>query len=304
MNENRSRAVEILATGPLALVQDLGRPGLAALGISRSGAADRGALRLANRLLANDEGTAAIEVLLGGLAIRPVTNVLVAVTGADVPITIGERTAPHHSVLHLRAGEVMTLGTATRGLRAYVAVRGGLAVPPVLGSRSRDTLSGIGPAPLQAGQTLPVGDPPATHPVVEAAPVLGSVSRFAREVVLHAAVGPRVDWVADPEQLTGLSWTVSEHSTRVGLRLEGAPLARPDHLSSAELDSEGIVRGAVQIPPHGRPVVFGPDHPVTGGYPVVAVLRDSELDRLGQLRPGQRVRLRVGWKAWARERGA
>jgi biotin-dependent carboxylase-like uncharacterized protein len=297
MNENPSRAVEILATGPLALVQDLGRPGLAALGISRSGAADRGALRLANRLLAHDEGAAAVEVLLGGLAIRPVTDVLVAVTGAGVPITIEGRTAPHHSVLHLRAGEIMTLGTPTRGLRAYVAVRGGLAVPPVLGSRSRDTLSGIGPAPLGAGQMLPVGDPPTAHPVVEAVPVPGSGPPFTGEVVLHAAVGPRVDWVADPDQLTGLGWTVSQQSNRVGIRLEGAPLARPPHLSRAELESEGIVRGAVQIPPSGQPVVFGPDHPVTGGYPVVAVLRDSELDRLGQLRPGQRVRLRVGCEA-------
>jgi allophanate hydrolase subunit 2 len=115
--------------------------------------------------------------------------------------------------------------------------------------------------------------------------------------VLLAALGPRVGWLADPGQLATVTWTVSEHSNRVGTRLDGPELARSSHVRGSELDSEGIVRGAVQIPPNGRPVVFGPDHPVTGGYPVVAVLRDSELDRLGQLRPGQRVRLQPGCKA-------
>jgi biotin-dependent carboxylase-like uncharacterized protein len=287
MNETRSRAVEILATGPLALIQDLGRPGLAALGISRSGAADRGALRLANRLLANDEGAAAIEVLLGGLAMRPITDLLVAVTGADVPITIEGRTAPHHSVLHVRAGEVLTIGTATRGLRAYVAVRGGLAVPPVLGSRSRDTLSGIGPAPLQAGQTLPIGHPPSVYPVVAAVSVRHSKGC---EAVLPVSPGPRMDWISDVQELVGAKWHVSHRSDRIGVRLEGPQLRRPRGLAGQELPSEGLVRGAVQLPPGGGPVVFGPDHPTTGGYPVVVVLGSTAADRAAQLRPGDVVR--------------
>jgi len=291
MKQNCSRALEVLATGPLALVQDLGRPGLASLGISRSGAADRSALKLANRLLANEEGAAGVEVLLGGLVVRAITAVLVAVTGTDVPVTIDGRTAPHHSVLHLRAGEVMSIGTATRGLRAYLAVRGGLAVPPVLGSRSRDTLSGIGPPPLTAGQLLPIGEPPSgRHPVVEFVPVRHCSGRC--EAVLPVTPGPRADWIADLRELEKATWRVSDRSDRIGVRLKGPQLRRPRALGrQEELPSEGLVRGAVQIPPAGEPVVLGPDHPTTGGYPVVAVLGSTAADGAAQLRPGDVVRL-------------
>jgi allophanate hydrolase subunit 2 len=109
-------------------------------------------------------------------------------------------------------------------------------------------------------------------------------------VTLRAVLGPRADWIADPAALARTAWTVSGRSDRVGLRLEGEPLRRAD---TGELPSEGMVRGAVQVPPGGEPVLFGADHPVTGGYPVVAVVRDADLDRAAQLRPGQQVRFRL-----------
>jgi biotin-dependent carboxylase-like uncharacterized protein len=282
------RALEIVRVGPLALVQDLGRPGHAAVGVPRSGAADRAALRLANRLVANDdEGAAAIEVLLGGLAVRAHGLRTVALAGAPAPATVDGTPVAHHSVVTLRPGQTLALGPPPTGLRTYLAVRGGLAVDDVLGSVAGDTLSGLGPAPLQPGDVLAVGPEP-EHPwLLDLAPVAPPTGGT---VTLRAIPGPRADWVADPTALTRTTWTVSSRSDRVGMRLEGDPLRRTD---KRELPSEGMVRGAIQVPPGGEPVVFLADHPVTGGYPVVAVVVDADVDRAAQVRPGQSVRFRL-----------
>jgi len=278
------RALEVLATGPLALVQDLGRPGLAASGVGRSGAADRGALRLANRLVANPEGAAGIEVTFAGLVVRARAALTVALAGAPAPAEVDGSPVGHHAVLRLRAGQRLALGPPASGLRTYLAVRGGIAVAPVLGSRSTDVLSGVGPAPLVAGDVLPVGPEPDAFPLVDVAPVAVPPSGT---VTLRALPGPRDAWVADLAALTRTTWTASGRSDRVGMRLTGGRLDRSTH---AELPSEGAVRGAVQVPPGGEPVLFLADHPVTGGYPVVAVVLDADTDRAAQVRPGQRVR--------------
>jgi KipI family sensor histidine kinase inhibitor len=285
------RRLEVVATGASALLQDLGRAGLAASGVGRSGAADRAALRLGNRLVANPEDAAAVEVTFGGLAVRAGTDLpaplLVALTGAPAPAAVDGTPVGHHALVTLRAGQTLRLGAPPTGLRTYLAVRGGMAVDPVLGSRSTDVLSGVGPAPLAVGDVLPVGPEPADLPRVDVAPVAvpgGDV------VLLRAVLGPRADWVADPGALARTVWTVSGRSDRVGTRLEGEPLRRRE---TGELPSEGMVRGAIQVPPGGEPVLFGADHPVTGGYPVVAVVRDADIDRAAQLRPGQRVRFRL-----------
>ncbi len=282
------RALEVVEVGPLALVQDLGRPGHAAVGVPRSGAADRAALCLANRLVANDdEGAAAIEVLLGGLAVRAHGLRTVALAGASAPATVDGTPVAHHSVVTLRPGQTLALGPPPTGLRTYLAVRGGLAVDDVLGSVAGDTLSGLGPAPLQPGDVLAVGPEP-EHPwLLDLAPVAPPTGGT---VMLRAIPGPRADWVADPTALTRTTWTVSSRSDRVGMRLEGDPLRRTD---KRELPSEGMVRGAIQVPPGGEPVVFLADHPVTGGYPVVAVVVDADVDRAAQVRPGQSVRFRT-----------
>ncbi len=281
-------ALEVLATGPLALIQDLGRPGMASVGVSRSGAADRGSFRLGARLLAQDASAAAIEVTFGGLEVRVRGTVMLALTGAPAPARVGSRAVAHFAPLVLRDGDVLRLGAPPAGLRSYVSVRGGLAVPAVLGSRSTDVLSGLGPAPLQAGDVLEVGPTPAGLPCVDVAPLRPLTSA---PIVVRACPGPRADWLADLQQLTSTSWTVSSRSDRVGIRLEGTALRHHPDRRGHELPSEGVVRGAIQVPPGGEPVLFLADHPVTGGYPVAAVVREADVDRLAQAVPGQAVRI-------------
>lgn len=291
-----SRGIEVIATGALALVQDLGRPGLAASGVGRSGAADRAALRLANRLVANPEDAAGIEVVFGGLAVRARTLHTVALTGAPAPAAVDGTPVGHHSVVLLRPGQVLRLGPPPTGLRTYLAVRGGIAVEPVLGSRSTDVLAGLGPPAVAPGHVLPVGPQPPTFPLVDVAPVAVPPGGT---VVLRAIAGPRADRLADPAALTRTTWTASSRSDRVGMRLDGARLERA---GTGELPSEGMVRGAIQVPPGGEPVLFLADHPVTGGYPVAAVVLDADVDRAAQVRPGQSVRFVLVPPPWKQDR--
>jgi biotin-dependent carboxylase-like uncharacterized protein len=281
-------SLEVLATGPLALIQDLGRPGLAAVGVGRSGAADRASFRLGARLLAQDDTAAAIEVTFGGLEVRAHGTVMLALTGAPAPALVGRIRVAHLSPFVLHSGDVLRLGVPTAGLRSYLSVRGGIDVPAVLGSRSTDVLSGLGPAPLRAGDVLAVGPAPAAFPHVDVAPLRPLTND---PIAVRAAWGPRADWLAEPDLLGTTTWTVSSRSDRVGIRLEGTALRRHPSRQDQELPSEGVVRGAVQVPPGGEPVLFLADHPVTGGYPVAAVVRDADVDRLAQAVPGQSVRI-------------
>ncbi len=284
------RALRVRATGPLALVEDLGRPGLAGVGVGRSGAADRGALRLANRLLGNPEGAAAIEVLLGGLEVEVLAAVDVAVTGAPAPVLLDDRPVGSHARTRVPAGSRLRLGVPETGLRSYLAVRGGLEVPAVLGSASHDVLADLGRAPLAPGDLLAVGEPGGPVPPTDAAPPR---SPDGPDVVLRAVLGPHEDRVLDPSPLTTGWWEVGGRSNRVGARLRRAgPGPGLVPVDDEQLPSEGTWRGALQVPPGGEPVLFLADHPVTGGYPVVAVVVDADVDRAAQLRPGQRVRLR------------
>ncbi|CRK60416.1 Allophanate hydrolase 2 subunit 2 [Alloactinosynnema sp. L-07] len=281
------KAVTVIATGPLALIEDLGRPGHAHLGVPPSGAVDQPSMRLANRLVGNAEGAAGIESVLGGLALRAEVSCTVAVTGPSVPVTVAGREADSHTPLHVGAGEVVAIGSPRAGLRCYVAVSGGIAVPPRLGSRSTDVLSGIGPAPLRAGDVLPLGVP-AGPPVGEDAVPPPSP---ADQLTIPIRLGPREDWFDDPvAQFARLTWAVSPESNRVGLRLLGEPLTRAAEFAGRELTSEGVVTGAVQVPASGRPVIFLADHPTTGGYPVVGVV--DRLAELAQARPGTQIRFR------------
>lgn len=288
------RVVEVLATGPLTTVQDLGRPGHAHLGVGRSGAADRGAFRLANRLVGNPESAAALEVTFGGLRVRAHGDLLVALTGAPCPAVVtgpGGRTREigHRSVERLPGGATLRLGTPARGLRTYLAVRGGLDVPRVLGSRSTDVLAGLGPARPEPGMLLPVGAPPAAFPAADLAPV---AELPAGDLVLDVLAGPRDDWFVPSAlgALCGEPYEVTVESDRVGMRLRGPRL---DRARDGELPPEGMVPGALQVPPSGQPTLFLADHPVTGGYPVIAVVRSRHVDRAAQARPGQRIRFRL-----------
>jgi biotin-dependent carboxylase-like uncharacterized protein len=282
------RALEVLNAGLLTLIQDLGRVGFASIGVGPSGAADRDAFRLGARLLAQPYTTAALEVTFGGLSVRARGELQVALTGAQAPAAVDGRTVGYFGPFMVADGQVLTLGNPQVGLRSYLSVRGGIAVAPVLGSRATDTLSGLGPPPVRAGDLLPVGPAPTAFPNQDLVP---APAMSAETLVLHALRGPRDDWLTDINALAGTTWTVSEHSDRVGIRLSGTPLQREGSRRGQELPSEGVVSGSIQVPPGGQPVIFLADHPVTGGYPVVAVLLDDDIDRAAQAVPGQQVRI-------------
>ena len=278
--------IEVLRAGPLTTVQDLGRPGLAHLGVPRSGALDQPALRLANRLVGNPPGAAGLEITLTGCALRLRTDAVVAVTGAPARVTVAGEAVAFAAAVPVPAGAHVHIGRTATGVRTYLAVSGGVDVPPVLGSRSTDTLSGLGPAPLRDGDLLPIGPVagPSTVDAMAAPP--GDPEPSAVE--LRFAEGPRADWF-EPPRLAGARYTVSPQSNRVGLRLTGRSLTRVTARRDTELPSEGIVLGAVQVPADGQPLVFLADHPTTGGYPVIAVVHPDDLARLAQARPGTSV---------------
>ncbi|MFL0456614.1 carboxyltransferase domain-containing protein [Brachybacterium paraconglomeratum] len=308
-------ALEALFPGPLALIEDAGRPGRASIGVSRSGAFDRGALQRANRAVGNPSGAAALEILLGPLALRAAAPTVVAVSGAQAPVRIGRgddevgdvelpADVSRERALALDPGDRIEVGPAADGLRLVLAVRGGITqvrrqdpaddeLLEVLGARSRDTLSDLGPDPLQAGDLLLV----APERGLDAVPAAGdavpsSSAEHPDEDTIRIAVliGPRAELLGDEavEALLGTDWTVRPDSDRVGVRLDGPALPVPS--GAASVPSEPMLPGAVQVPPSGLPVVFGPDHPTTGGYPVIAVLTRTGLDRLAQAGPGTRLR--------------
>ncbi|MDX2376648.1 biotin-dependent carboxyltransferase family protein [Microbacterium sp. LRZ72] len=286
--DRRAAAFRIDDPGPLATVQDLGRPGLASRGIARSGALDRGALRRGNRLVGNDEGAAAIEITLGGLRATAHRDLWIAVSGAPTPATIAGRAVGPHAAVPWRAGDELRIGWAPHGARCYLTVRGGIDVPVTAGSRASDRLARIGPPPLAAGDEIAIGtDAVAPVPPLDLAPW----GDPARPAWLDLAEGPRAPWFAPEAEalLLGTRWRVAADADRVGVRLEGPALART---IPGELPSEGMVPGAVQIPPSGRPTILFCDGPVTGGYPVIAVVADASLDTLAQVRSGDEVRFR------------
>jgi biotin-dependent carboxylase-like uncharacterized protein len=275
--------------GASALVEDLGRPGLAHLGVAASGALDRGALALANRLVGNPDGAAALELAVGGFRARFEGEAWFAVTGAWGRLTLDGRPVAPYAAARARDGAVLEVGIAARGIRYVLAIRGGLDVPAALGSRSRDTLAALGPEPLVAGQVLPIGaEPAASVPVVDQEvafpPPQGAVT-------LTLLPGPRADWFTDAAGLTLFesTWRLSEQADRIGARLLGPELAR---CRPGELASEATVPGSMQVAGDGRPTILLADRPVTGGYPVIAVVAPGSLDAVAQLRPGQEVRFR------------
>jgi len=277
------RRLTVLRTGPQTLVQDLGRPGYAHLGVPPSGALDGPALRLANRLVGNPESAAGLEVLLGGLVVRAGASCTVVVTGPRVPVRRNGCAVGSHALVHLACGDVLEVGTPERGLRCYLAVSGGVDVAAELGSRSTDLLSGIGPDPVRDNDDLPLGA--VTAPAVGVDVLVPT--RVPDALVVPVLLGPRDDWFGDPAaQLRVGRWAVSEKSNRVGMRLTGTALERAEAFLGAELPSEGIPTGGVQVPADGQPVVFLADHPTTGGYPVIGVVPADVLPLLAQARPG------------------
>ncbi len=276
-------------------VQDAGRPGLAQFGVSASGAMDRASLALANEAVGNSPGTPALESSTGQVDLEACRPQTVAVVGGGPSITV--RRADGRAIewaegtpIPLMAGDRLHVGFLAHGTFTYVAPRGGVETPRTLGSASTDTLSGLGPRALAAGDLVAVGHTARAavrdeHLALPAPPAQGPV-------VIDAVPGPREDWFT-PEGVRAFwdgTWTVSPQSDRVGTRLTGDQ--QVTWATDAELASHGMVAGAVEIPAGGAPVVLMADHPVTGGYPVIACVATHDLARLAQIPTGAQVRFR------------
>jgi KipI family sensor histidine kinase inhibitor len=267
------RAVlRVVAAGVATSLQDQGRPGYAHLAVPGSGAVDRRLADLVNRLVGNPPHVAVLETA-GRLVLESLAPAVVAdsTSGAVQAIT---------------PGDTLRVVPAEHELWAYLAVRGGFAAEAVLGSRSWDSLSKLGPRPLHRGDTLAAGHDPGQPLVIDLAPHLVA----GQATVIAVREGPRADWFGAGvlDQLTGTEWTVATTS-RVGARLSGPQIARQH---TGELPTEGLVTGAIQIPPDGQPVVMFADHPTTGGYPVAAVVEEGDIGLLAQRPPGSPVRFR------------
>lgn len=282
-------SIRVLDSGLYTLIEDLGRPGFGSVGVGVSGAMDAHALALGNRLVGNGVGAAGLEILGPGLRLRFEADAWFAVTGARGGVHLDERAVDWALPRRSGRGSVLSFGPPERGLRRYLAIRGGIEAEVELGSRSFDALSRLGPAPLAAGDLLALGRPTTPVPVLDWMPADPPGARPGEVTPIAVRPGPRLGWFADDawQRLLDQPWTVSTEAGRTGIRLAGEPLLRSE---KGELASEGMLHGAIQVPPSGLPMIFGPDHPATGGYPVIAVVARRSLAALAHLAPGAPLR--------------
>jgi biotin-dependent carboxylase-like uncharacterized protein len=284
MTSQTKRSITLTETHSLTTIQDLGRTGLGFLGVPSSGALDRGAFLRANRLVGNHPSCAAIETTYFGVSFIAGSECTVAVTGALCRVELNQRASSWGVPLALRPNDVLRIGAAQQGVRAYLAINGGIDGESYFGSSSTDLLSGVGPAPLAPNDVLMLGNSHGHAPAIDLAPYLGP----GEQPLLRVHLGPRSEYfnVQEQARFLGQRWQISSSSNRTALRLHGS---NPLSYQGPELPSEGIVTGAIQIPHDGQPIVFLADHPVTGGYPVLGTVCDLDLDHCAQLRPGSTV---------------
>ncbi|TCM49716.1 KipI family sensor histidine kinase inhibitor [Rhizobium sp. PP-F2F-G48] len=296
--ESKGVSFTVLAAPMPALFQDAGRFGQTGQGVSSAGALDQGAFSAANRVVGNPTGATCLEITLGGFSVAVSGRTVIGITGAPCPIEIRDaegrvQQAETYRPISLESGDTVTLGQAPKGMRSYLAVRGGFDVAPVLGSTSTDTLAIVGPDPVSRDAVLRVrADTVGLASVsLEEAPAFTHPA--ADEVVtLDVVMGPRSDWFtqAGIDTLSSQLFRMTPQSNRVGIRLSAdIPLERKD---KAELPSEGTATGAIQVPHSGQPVLFLADHPLTGGYPVIATVADYHLDLAGQIPVNAHIRFR------------
>ncbi|UGQ40689.1 biotin-dependent carboxyltransferase family protein [Rhodococcus aetherivorans] len=281
------QGLEVVHSGMFTTVQDRGRPEHGDHGLGTSGAADRAAHDAANRLVGNEPAAATLEVAAGGLTVRSIGANVVAVTGARVPVTVDGHPEADYAMLKLDDGDVLALGSPSRGLRSYLAVRGGIDVPETHGSRSTDTLTWTGPAPLRDGDRLPVGTLAGELPIEEQIPPPAPIEDPAM-LRVRLSRHSEVFSAGSVHALLHQTWTVTPQLDRVGIRLHGPGRL---HLARGGTDRpEPTVAGSVQVPPDGNPILFLADHPVVGDHPVIAVVVPADLPVAAQLEPGHRVR--------------
>jgi antagonist of KipI len=266
-------SIKVVEPGLQTTIQDLGRFGYAHLGVSASGAADALAFRAANLLVGNSENTAALEMTLTGGAYEFEQAAVIALTGSEFGAGL-----PLWTAIEISAGTILRCGETQSGARAYLAIRGGVDVPKVLGSASAHVLSGLGGRPLRRGDLLRVGNESIRRPRrLTAAPPIPAGP-------LRITAGPQADWFGN--ELYEAEYMVTEGSNRIGLRLRGPAIPSP----AGHMLTEGVTLGAIQIPPDGQPIILFVEHQTTGGYPKPANVISADLWRVGQLRPRDQVR--------------
>jgi biotin-dependent carboxylase-like uncharacterized protein len=292
MSVTRVKTIQVQSPGLLTTVQDLGRDGFGPLGVSPCGAADPIALRLGNRLVGNAETVAGVEMTLSGATFLFPEGAMVALTGSDFGATLDEAVADLWVSIEARPGQRLCLGPTRSGARCYLCVQGGIAVTPFLGSASTHILTGLGGfegRPLRKGDVLHVG--PAAGPLSKRTITRWASEQLSFRNVLRFTAGPQADWFAESSlrSFCETTYRVGEQSNRMGLRLEGAPVAPfPDR----QMITEGVSLGAIQVPPGGSPIILFVDQQTTGGYPKIGNVIATDLHRVGQLRPRDEVRFK------------
>jgi len=283
-------SLEIVRAGPLTTVQDLGRAGYGALGIPASGAMDALALRLANRLVGNPEHSAVLEFTLAGPEIRFEADHWAAITGSRFEAALDDRATPHAESFAVGRGRTLKIGRSLEGARGYLALSGGIDVPPLLGSRSTFAAGGFGGLegrPLRGGDRLPIG----MHAggARRRRLVRSVLPAYRAETELRAIPGPQTEafTAGGAEAFFAAGYRVSSRSDRMGLRLEGPAI---EHACGADLLPEGLAPGAIQVPADGQPILLAVDRPTTGGYVKIATIITADLWRVGQAKPGDRLR--------------
>jgi antagonist of KipI len=282
--------IEVQAPGLLTTVQDLGREGFGPHGVSASGAADRVALRIGNRLVGNEERAAALEMtLLGGRFVFR-EGAVFALTGSDFGATLDGAPVPSWTSCYAEPAQTLTVGPTRSGARCYLCVQGGIAVEDFLGSASTHLLSGLGGQEgrsLRKGDLLKIG--PAKDSFRKRTLTDEAEERLALRKVLRVTPGPQSGWFSEEARKMFYSSTfrVAEESNRMGIRLEGSAVPAP---SGGEMISEGVALGAVQVPEGGQPIILFVEQQTTGGYPKIASVISADFHSLGQLRPRDEIR--------------
>jgi antagonist of KipI len=278
--------------GLLTTVQDLGRFGYSHLGISPTGAADPLSLHIANRLVSNGDNAAALEMTLHGASLRFTQAALIAITGAECPITIDAKPVSAACSITINSGSLLSIGPMTRGARTYLAVHGGIQVPLIMGSASTHLAASFGGyqgRALRKGDVLQLvtANPPRPRPIHMSTPTLPAPGDI---VQLRVTAGPQRDWFTDETFSTFLEsqFSVTEQSNRTGLRLTGTTTILPNR--TTDFLSDGVSLGAIQIPQDGQPIVLFVDQQTTGGYPKIANVISADIPRVAQLRPRDNVR--------------
>lgn len=284
---------KVVAPGLLTTVQDLGRPGFQSIGVTESGAVDSYALRLGNWLLLNTEDAAALEVSLLGPTLQALRTTAVCVTGADLGACLNDEPLPLWAAVKVVPGDRISFSGPRRGCRAYLCVAGGFDVPPVMGSRSTDLLGrlgGLDGRALRAGDLLPVGRPSRPTAALAGRRVPDPfVPDYPDELTARVVLGPQDDFFtpAGIQALLTGTYTISPQSNRMGSRLDGPAV---EHSRGADIISDGMPLGGIQVPPSGQPIVLLQGRQTMGGYTKVATVISPDVGRIGQLCPGDRVR--------------